>query len=144
MLPGVPLSHDFERFRLTGGKLGRFGEEQIMKLKIALVLVAMSAAFSMPARADEAMEPPVPVRTVRPAYPESLRRDGITGIVTVSCTIDEKGNVVDPKVVKTTNDAFSHPAIEALSHWKFKPAKKGGNAVPIKVSFPIQFKMDED
>jgi len=34
--------------------------------------------------------------------------------------------------------------LEALSHWKFKPAKKAGMAVPIKVSFPIQFKMDQD
>jgi len=115
-----------------------------MKIKIALVLTAMFAASAMPARADEVTEPPVPVRIVRPSYPESLRREGIAGVVTVSCTIDEKGNVIDPKVVKSTNSAFSSPAIDALSHWKFKPAKKGGNAVPIKVSFPIQFKMEED
>jgi len=110
---------------------------------VALLLAALVLS-PLTSRAEEGTEPPVPVRTVRPEYPDELRRAAISGVVTVSCTIDEKGNVVDPKVVKTSNPAFSNPAIEALTHWKFKPAKKAGNAVAIKVSFPIQFKMDQD
>lgn len=115
-----------------------------MRFHIVVSMLSVLAVFSPKARAEDGSEPPVPVRTVSPAYPEELRRAGINGIVTVSCTIDEKGNVVDAKVVKATNPAFSSPALEALSHWKFKPAKKAGMAVPIKVSFPIQFKMDQD
>ncbi len=115
-----------------------------MKTNIAFVLTAMLVAFVSPVRADDATEPPVPVRTVRPDYPEAMRRDGTAGVVTVSCTIDEKGNVTDAKVIKTTNNAFSAPALEALARWKFKPAKKAGNPVPLKVAFPIQFKLDQD
>ena len=115
-----------------------------MKTPLVLVLSAVLASFALPARADEGNEPPVPVRTVTPAYPEELRREGIAGVVTVTCTIDEKGNVVDPKIIKTSNNAFSAPALDALARWKFKPAKKGGNPVPIKVTFPIQFKMEQD
>ncbi len=115
-----------------------------MKYPALAVILSVVALSGLPARAEDGTEPPVPVRTVRPEYPDELRRAGISGVVTISCTIDEKGNVVDPKVVKASNTAFSSPALDALSRWKFKPAKKGGNAVPIKVSFPIQFKMDQD
>jgi protein TonB len=47
--------------------------------------------------------------------------------------------VQEPKIVKTTHDAFSQPAIDALSKWKFKPAKQAGAAVAMRVSIPIQF-----
>jgi protein TonB len=107
-------------------------------------LLSVIAICTPHLRAEEGSEPPVPVRTVSPDYPEDLRRAGIAGVVTVSCTIDEKGNVVDAKVVKSSNPEFATPALNALSRWKFKPAKKAGNPVPIKVSFPIQFKMDQD
>jgi protein TonB len=90
-------------------------------------------------QADDALEPPVPVRTVAPKYPTDLKRDGVSGVVSVKCTIDEKGNVTEPTVVKTTHEAFSGPAIDALSKWKFKPAKRGGTVVAIKITIPIQF-----
>lgn len=84
-------------------------------------------------------EPPVPVRTVPPDYPNELRREGVSGIVTVKCTIDEQGNVQNPEVEKSTNGAFEKPAIAALKKWKFKPAKQDGNPVSTKVSIPIKF-----
>jgi protein TonB len=88
------------------------------------------------------MEPPVPVRTVAPKFPEEMRRNGSAGLVTVSCLIDEKGNVTEPKVLKSSNDAFSEPALEALKKWKFKPAKKDGAAVAIRVNIPVQFTVE--
>lgn len=95
------------------------------------------------AKADDALEPPVPVRTVAPKYPAILKNDGVTGVVSVNCTIDEKGNVTEPKVIKTSHPAFADPAVEALSKWKFKPAKKGGVVVPIKITIPIQFTISD-
>lgn len=100
-------------------------------------LVFVLAAFVAPAFA--ASEPPVPVRTVAPEYPSELRRDGVSGLVMVKCTIDEQGNVIDPQVEKSSNAAFEKPAVEALKKWKFKPAKQDGAPVAIKVSIPIKF-----
>lgn len=91
------------------------------------------------ALAEGALEPPVPVRTVSPKYPTEQKRDGVSGLVTINCVIDEKGNVTEPTVLKTTHPAFSEPALEALSKWKFKPAKRDGVAVSIKITIPIQF-----
>jgi len=53
-----------------------------------------------------------------------------------------EGNVTEPKVVKASNDAFTEPAVEALRKWKFKPAKKDGEAIAIRVNIPVQFNVD--
>lgn len=90
----------------------------------------------------EGLEPPVPVRTVAPRFPEEMKRNGSSGLVTVSCLIDEKGNVTEPEVIKTSNAAFSQPAVDALKKWRFKPAKKDGTPVAIRVNIPVQFTID--
>jgi protein TonB len=103
----------------------------------SLLLACLS--LGAPVALAQTKEPPVPVRTVAPDYPDELRREGVSGIVTVKCTIDEKGDVVDPQVEKSTNPAFDRPAVAALKKWKFKPAKQDGAPVAIKVSIPIKF-----
>lgn len=109
-----------------------------MKTKLLLLIVALGLG-QVGAFAAEGTEPPVPVRTVPPVFPEEMRRDGVSGVVTVSILIDEKGNVTEPKVVKTSHEAFSQPAMDALAKWKFKPAKQAGEAVAMRVNIPIQF-----
>ncbi len=113
-----------------------------MKIRILYLLVCVLGLVPGPVSGAEGMEPPVPVRTVAPRFPEEMRRNGSSGLVTVSCLIDEKGNVTEPKVIKTSNEAFSEPALEALRKWKFKPAKKDGAAVAIRVNIPVQFTFD--
>jgi protein TonB len=90
-----------------------------------------------------ATEAPVPVRMVPPDYPYELKRNGVTGVVSVSFEVDEKGNVVDPKVIKSSNPQFEQPALDAIVKWKFKPAMKDGVAVKIKIAIPLQFKLED-
>lgn len=112
----------------------------IMKIKSVRSTVSLFCLLAVaPLALAQTKEPPVPVRTVPPDYPNELRREGVSGIVTVKCTIDEQGNVQEPEVEKSTNGAFDKPAIAALKKWKFKPAKQDGAPVSIKVSIPIKF-----
>jgi protein TonB len=108
-------------------------------MKLLSRLIVLNFAFVVAALAEPKAEPPVPVRTVAPDYPPELRRDGVSGLVMVKCTIDTQGNVIEPQVEKSSNAAFEGPAIEALRKWKFKPAKQDGTPVAIKVSIPIKF-----
>ena len=110
-----------------------------MKTKLLILLIVALGLGRVCGLAAEGTEPPVPVRTVPPVYPDEMRRQGTSGVVTVSILIDEKGNVTEPKVVKTSHEAFSQPALDALARWKFKPAKQDGAAVAMRVSIPIQF-----
>ena len=100
------------------------------------------ASFLLPAsllKADEKTEPPVPVRTVAPDVPSSFSRSGSVGLVTVNFVVDEKGNVQDPTIVKSSHAELEEPALTAIKKWRFKPAKKDGNAVSVHVTIPIKF-----
>jgi protein TonB len=109
-----------------------------MKLLTALLPLCCFLAAA-PAALAETKEPPVPVRTVPPVYPAEMQRQGISGIVTVRCTIDEHGDVTEAVVVKSSADVFQKPAVEALQRWKFKPATLEGKAVSTKALIPIKF-----
>ena len=115
-----------------------------MKYSLLIVLLAAVVFGSTPMTANDAVEPPVPVRMVPPRYPVEMRQEGTGGIVTVKCTIDEKGNVVEPTVEKATHEAFVQPALDALKKWKFKPARRDGAVVSMRVSIPIQFSVNDD
>jgi protein TonB len=104
-----------------------------LKLSFLLLLVLGSA------QAQSKTEPPVPVRTVPPEYPAAMRDQRASGVVTVNCLVDEKGNVTDSHVEKSTNEAFEKSALDAVKRWKFKPARQDGAAVPIRVSIPVRF-----
>jgi protein TonB len=88
-------------------------------------------------------ENPVPLKTPPPTYPTSLKREKVSGVVAITIVIDEKGAVVSTAVSKSSNAEFEKPAIEAVEKWKFKPAKKDGNPVKVKVTLPIRFNVED-
>ena len=84
-------------------------------------------------------EPPMPTKTVAPVYPNELKREGVAGMVTMSITVDESGSVQNAIVKKSTRPEFEQPAIDAVSKWKFEPAKKDGKPVSVQVVIPVKF-----
>lgn len=111
-------------------------------------LVACLIALTSLSSADDTIytqvdEKPVPLKTPPPRYPEQLRQDGTSGIVAVSIVIDEEGNVIKATVAKSTHPEFDKPAVDAVERWKFKPAKKDGNAVKVKVTVPLRFTAEQ-
>ena len=108
---------------------------------IAVLCFAAGIVVTAPARA--ATEPAVPVRTVAPIYPYELKRDGVTGVVSVAFEVDEQGNVQDPTVQKSTNSKFDQAALDAIKKWKFKPGRRDGVPVKMKVAIPLQFTVND-
>ncbi|MBL9205542.1 MAG: energy transducer TonB [Opitutaceae bacterium] len=88
-------------------------------------------------------EPPVPVKTPPPKYPEAMRRDGVSGVVAVTVVIDEKGSVTEATVSKSTHPDFERPSLDAMRSWKFKPAKVGGEPVKVRVTVPMRFNVQD-
>ena len=108
-----------------------------------LVLLCGLVVAAVPI-AQAVTEAAVPVRTTAPDYPIALKREGITGVVTVVFSVDEKGNVIDPEVRKSSNQGFDQAALNAISKWKFRPARQDGVPVRSKLAIPLQFKVDSD
>jgi periplasmic protein TonB len=105
-----------------------------------VILLPVFLAFSATSLvADEKTEPPVPVRTVSPDVPSAFSRAGTIGLVTINFLVDDKGNVQEPRILKSSHSELEEPALIAIRKWRFKPAKRDGNAVAVHVTIPIKF-----
>ncbi|MBI3884464.1 MAG: energy transducer TonB [Opitutae bacterium] len=107
-----------------------------------LSVLALFVGSFLAALAEGKREQAVPVRTVSPEMPASFRREGSSGLVTVSFEIDEQGNVKEPKVEKSTHRELEEPTLKALKKWKFKPATQDGTPVPCRITLPIKFSVE--
>lgn len=114
-------------------------QSNAINLRTSLLLAVFLALPVVSLLADEKTEPPVPVRTVAPEVPPDFARSGVTGLVTISLTVDDRGNVQDEKVIKSSHRELEVPALAAIKRWKFKPARKDGNPVSAHVAIPIKF-----
>ena len=108
-------------------------------IKSSLLLTALLVLGSLSAKAEDTIatkfdENPVPMRTVAPIAPK-----GESGLVAVTCIIDETGKVIEVVVKKSTNTALDQAAVSALQNWTFKPAMIGGKAVKARVTVPVRF-----
>lgn len=119
-----------------------------MLRKIALFLLTVALVSALRAQDADGVyskvdEPPAPLKTVKPTYPNELKRDGVEGLAAVSCVIDETGVVQSAKIVKSSNPGFERAALDAIVKWKFKPAKKDGKEVKVRVTIPFRFNLEE-
>jgi protein TonB len=117
--------------------------KQLTRLALVLALLFAVAGPAMHATPVPGRENPIPVRTVRPEYPTDLKRNKVSGLVVVKCTIDIQGNVSDANVVKSSNELFDQFATDALKKWKFKPARQDGEPVSMQVNIPVKFVAEE-
>lgn len=80
----------------------------------------------------------------RPAYPDSLRAQGIEGRVTVQVVVDTSGRVEPGSavVVQSPNAGFNQAALAFVYMARFRPAKRRGHPVRAVVEVPIDFKLD--
>ena len=90
------------------------------------------------------LHPTEVVSSGRPAYPDSLRAQGIEGRVIVQVIVDTAGRVEpgSAAVVQSPNAGFDQPAIDFVYAAQFRPAQRDGHAVRAVVDVPIDFKLD--
>jgi len=75
-----------------------------------------------------------------PAYPGELIKDGIEGTVVLTATIGTDGTVSKIAVAKSLYPLLDQNAIEALSHWIFRPALKDGEAIDLEAVITVPFR----
>jgi protein TonB len=76
-------------------------------------------------------------------YPEIARIAGIEGRVIVKFIIDEKGNVVNPQVIRGIGGGCDEEAVRAVEKVKFTPGKQRGNPVKVSYTLPVVFKINK-
>jgi periplasmic protein TonB len=83
---------------------------------------------------------PRKVVDVPPNYPEIARNARIDGLVIIEATIDEHGNVIEARVLKSVS-LLDAPALAAVRQWKFTPARLNGEPVPVVMTVTVNFQL---
>lgn len=73
-------------------------------------------------------------------YPEIAAENGISGLVIIQFTVDAKGKVIDPVILRSVDAALDKEAIRVVtSSPPWTAGKQRGKAVKVLFTFPINF-----
>lgn len=87
-------------------------------------------------------DPPQPLSSIRPIYPEIAQEAGIEGTVVVQVFVDKKGRVQDTLVLKgIPNTGLDEAAVAAIKKTRFRPARQRERAVGVWISIPVNFRL---
>jgi TonB family protein len=83
---------------------------------------------------------PKPIYSPEPEFSEAARKAGYQGTCVLSLIVGADGRPSNIRVVRKLGMQLDEQAIQALSDWKFEPARKSGRpvAVPIQIEFSFQ------
>ena len=103
------------------------------------------------AKADQG---PKPIRFVEPEYTERARKEKIKASVLVEVLVDEKGRVIETKIVdrfiyekknkppvpvRRVGFGIEEAALSAAERWRFRPARHGGRVVQTYYTLTFRF-----
>ncbi len=80
--------------------------------------------------------------------PETINQNSIklsrelqneTGTVKVGFLVNEKGEVLAPRIAESNNDKLNEHALESVKTWRFKPGEKDGVPVVTRLVVPIKY-----
>lgn len=88
---------------------------------------------------EQLVDKPTLVQGVPPVYPPALKKNGAVGHATVSYVIDREGRVRIPVVVSATHAELGTAASQAVTQWRFTPARHDGRTVLVQDARTFQF-----
>lgn len=76
-----------------------------------------------------------------PVYTEAARRARLQGTVILEVRLDEAGRVADVTVLRGQPLGLTESAVEAVSRWRYEPARLAGRAVPVLMTVTVHFEL---
>lgn len=78
-----------------------------------------------------------------PKYPDQAKSSGIEGTAYVKLLVNTDGIPAKAVVIKTDNEIFNQPSIDAAMQFKFTPALKENKPVAVWVVIPFKYKLSD-
>ncbi|HEY6556452.1 MAG TPA: TonB family protein [Polyangiaceae bacterium] len=88
------------------------------------------------------IEMPELVHLEEAPYPPEAKAAGIEGDVVLRLTIDVTGQVTDAEVVEGPGEGLNEAAQAAALQFKFKPARRRGKPVPVRIDYKYSFRLE--
>jgi TonB family protein len=89
--------------------------------------------------AEGAIEPPKPLKTPDPGYPNDASTRGENKTVVLALVVDLAGKPSSLVVIGPSATVFDVVAIDAVQHWKFLPASYQGKPVAAAINVEVNF-----
>jgi TonB family protein len=93
-----------------------------------------------PVRSKGQLSGPVPLQKMDPKYPPDLIKQHVEGQVILYAIIGKDGAVRNIQLVHSVEPELDKDAMEALSHWKFRPGTRDGEPVELEAVIYIPFR----
>ncbi len=78
---------------------------------------------------------------VDPEFSEEARKAKFQGEVLVHLIVDATGRPTQVRVIRPVGMGLDEKAREAVAQYKFRPARKGGQAVPVELNVAVNFQI---
>ena len=82
---------------------------------------------------------PRALRTAKPFYPWEPHDNWIQGSVSLELVVDSSGSAGDIRVAKSLHPDLDEAAIGSARKWRFRPATRSGQPVPVIVTMDVSF-----
>jgi TonB family protein len=87
------------------------------------------------------IQQPEVLRRVEPLYPSTLLRMHKEGVVVLQALITANGDVQKIEILRSDHALFAKSAIDAVSQWKYRPARLNGKPVAVYFQVTVVFKI---
>jgi protein TonB len=100
-----------------------------------------SGPAGLSVRRGRGVTPPQLVYKVEPEFSEEARKSKHQGMVVLTIEVDASGNVRNVRVRQGLGLGLDEKAIEAVSHWRFRPAIVDGKPVATEATVEVNFQL---
>ncbi len=97
-----------------------------------------------PRAASPDISGPAPLKKVDPKYPPTLINEHVEGEVVLYAVIRADGSVDSIQLIHGIDEQLDANAMNALSHWKFRPATREGSPIELEAIVHIPFHFRDD
>ncbi len=95
--------------------------------------------FAQFQRVTAGMKPPKVTLAPDPKFPDLPPDAEPHGTVIMLVGVNAKGRVQAVRVLRSDEKAFEQSAVDTVKKWRFKPAEKSGQPVPVQVTVEMKF-----
>jgi TonB family protein len=147
------LIPDYWKPCVPGGLSGRNENCHFSQEVLDIVGVASAADSSATGSASEdslktasqifhvgkGVSPPRTKYSPEPEFSEPARRTKYQGTLTLEMTVSDKGIPTNIRILSPLGAGLDAKAVHAVENWKFTPAEKDGQPVPVQIAVEVDF-----